>query len=252
VNWAEYVASWSQPPVDDLGYFKSEDMLAWSDFRLMDAIEGMRRARYEGSRNHGGLWRKLMGLDLTGRTVLEYGCGVGMEAAELAGAGNNVVIADISESNMDLATRVMALTGAGRPTNRLRIGPDWPFIMSPPAAFHTVNCSGVLHHIRKARLTMERFHEVLKPGGELRLMVYSDEAWRIYTKTEPPGEPDIEDHPKFQHYIDCMDGVGDYATWYDQAKIERLFGDLFEIDEYAYLTPDRRYCAAVLIRKDIP
>lgn len=252
MNWPEYVESWSQPPVDDLGYFKSEDMLTWSDFRLMDAISKMRTARYEGPRNHGGLWRDLLGLDFTGRKILEYGCGVGMEATELALAGNEVAVADISETNMDLATRVMRLHGTG-PLGRFRIGPDWPFINCPFEVFDVVNCSGVLHHIRKARLTMERFHEVLKPRGEVRLMVYSDHGWRLATGMEPPEtDLDIENHPRFRHYVQWMDGIGDYATWYDQEKIERQFGDLFHLAEFAYLTPDRRYCAAVLIKKESP
>lgn len=252
MNWTEYVASWSRPPVDDLGYFEASDMLTWSDFRLMGALEGMRRARYEGPRNHSGLWRRMMGLDFTGRRVLEYGCGVGMEAAELAGAGNKVTIADISTENIELARRVMALLGAPAYSS-VRVGQDWPFFNCPPAEFDVVNCSGVLHHIRKARLTVERFHEVLRPEGELRLMVYSDEGWRLATDTEPPPDnADLEAHPRFERYVRWMDGVGDYATWYDEAKINRLYGDLFKVDEFAYLTPDRRFCAAVLIKKDTP
>lgn len=251
MNWPEYVESWSRPPVDDLGYFEAKDMITWSDFRLMEAISKMRTARYEGPRNHGGLWRQLMGLDLTGRRVLEYGCGVGMEATELALAGNKVTIADISRVNIELAMRVMHLHWA-HPHGYLHVAEDWPFFMSPAGVYDVINCSGVLHHIRKARLTMERFHEVLVPRGELRLMVYSDQGWRIATGTEPPADATLEDHPRFSTFVQFMDGVGDYATWYDQAKIERLFGDLFHVAEYAYLTPDRRYCAAVMIKKESP
>jgi SAM-dependent methyltransferase len=251
VNWPEYVESWSRPPVDDLGYFEARDMLTWSDFRLADAITRMKQARYEGARNHGGLWRRMLGLDFTGRRVLEYGCGVGMEATELAIAGNSVAVADISQDNIDLACRVMHLFGTQH-HGIFRVGPEWPFFNCAPDVFDVVNCSGVLHHIRTARLTVERFHDVLHPGGELRLMVYSDQGWRIATGTEPPADADLEDHPKFEQYVRFMDGVGDYATWYDEAKIDRLFGDLFRIDSFAYLTPDRRYCAAVLVRKDHP
>jgi len=248
MSFHEHVAAWSRPPVDDVGYISSADMLGWSDTYLMDTIKDMSHTRYTGWRNHNGLWREMLGLDLSGRNVLEYGCGVGMEAAELARAGNHVSIADISAANVHLATRVINLTG-GITYAAFMVTEEWPFFNCREAVFDVVNCSGVLHHIRKARLTMERFHEVLKAGGQVRLMLYSDEGWRLFAGTEPPPEP-VDQDPGFTKFVRAFDEVGDYATWYDADKIEHMYGDLFRLERFEYLTSNRQYCAAILTRKD--
>jgi len=249
--WDDTVTAWSRPPVDDVGYLESADMLGWPDDKLKAMIEKMRETRYTGWRNHGGLWRHFMGLDETkyGKRVLEYGCGVGMEAAEIALTGAIVSIADLSLPNLEVTARSMRLIAGQRPEHLYRIVEDWPYIHALNDVYDEINCCGVLHHIRKAQLTMDMFSMLLRPGGKLRLMVYSDEGWRIATGTEPPPEP-VELAEGFEAFVSFMDGTGDYATWYDEEKLTKRFGDLFEISEFAYLTQDRRYCAAVLTRKE--
>lgn len=251
MSWDDTVAAWSRPPVDDVGYLSSEDMLGWPDDKLKATISAMRETRYSGWRNHQGLWRRFLGLDEAkhGKRVLEYGCGVGMEAAEIARTGATVSIADLSSTNVELSARVIYLMTGHGPKNMYRILEDWPYIHALNDVYDEINCCGVLHHIRKAQLTMDMFSMLLRPGGKLRLMVYSDEGWRIATGTEPPPEP-VETAEGFGRFVSFMDGTGDYATWYDKEKLTRRFGDLFEITEFAYLTWDRRYCAAVLTRKE--
>lgn len=251
MSWSETVTAWSNPPVDDVGYLSSAEMLTWEDSHLHAVISRMRDARYSGWRNHRGLWRRYMALDedRTGVRVLEYGCGVGMEAAEIAKTGAEVSIADLSVDNVTLAAHVMRLETGRGPRNIYRIVDEFPYIDVLASTYDEIHCCGVLHHIRKARLTMEMFDLMLAPRGKIRLMVYSDEGWRIATGTEPPPEP-VDQHEKFDQFVQFFDGTGDYATWYDRAKLQARFGDLFEITEFDYLTEDHRYCAAVLTRKD--
>lgn len=254
MSWNEHVAAWSHPPVDDVGYLPSADMLAWDDLRLMTAIRDMARVRYGGWRNHAGLWRDMLKIDEThGMDVLDFGCGVGMESLEFVRAGNRVSLADISGTNLALAHRVVNV-GSDR---RLDAVPCYlvidesPFLTAEDASFDVIHCAGVLHHIPWARMIMERFHGMLRPGGEVRLMLYSDKGWELATGTEVPhwgAKP--EDSPHFNQFVRYFDSVGEYADWYDAWKIEQMFGDLFYVDEFAYLTEDYRYCAAVLTRRD--
>ncbi|MEH0417817.1 class I SAM-dependent methyltransferase [Streptomyces sp. B21-083] len=246
-------AAWSRPPVDDVGYIPAADLLALPDDQLRDLVEQMRATRYTGWRNHGGLWRELMGLDEPGGLdILDLGCGTGVEALELALAGNRVDLADISEENLHLAVRVLGLYADQIPHETgltiYRVLGEGPYITADPASYDVFHCNGVLHHIPWARQIMERAHELLRPGGCVRLMVYSDHGWRQATGTEPPD--DVTTHPAFGQFVRYFDLVGEYADWYSEARIEQRFGDLFDIERFAYLTPNQRYCAAVLRKKE--
>jgi hypothetical protein len=96
---------------------------------------------------------------------------------------------------------------------------------------------------------MERAHTLLRPNGIARIMVYSDHGWRQATGTEPPDDV-TADPVVLERFVRAFDQVGEYADWYDQARIEQRFGDLFTIERFAYLTPEKRYCAAVLRKRE--
>jgi 2-polyprenyl-3-methyl-5-hydroxy-6-metoxy-1,4-benzoquinol methylase len=241
------VAEWANPPVDGRGYFSSADMMGISDTQLRELVEAMRRERYEGWRNYGGRWRDLMGLDsLHGKDVIDWGCGVGLESLELARAGNRVTAADIVGSNVELAARVGELHGFSHKVRPLRQVP--PFTADQPATYDVFYCNGVLHHIREPEQVMARAHELLRPGGEARLMVYSDRGWGVATGDWPPPE-DIAASPHFMTFVRFFDSVGYWAEWYSAESLEQRFGQWFEVERFSYLTPDDRYCAAVLRRK---
>ena len=244
------VEAWSHPPVDDVGYIPSTELLALPDEQLLKTVEAMRRTRYEGERNHGGLWRGVMGLDeLTGLDVLDFGCGTGVEAAELAKAGNRVVLADISPDNVALADRVLRLLGTPA-AGRCLVGMEPPYLHLLPGSLDVFFACGVLHHIPWARQVMERAHALLRPGGQCRLLLYSDRGWREATATEPPD--DVTTHPQFWHFVRFFDLIGEYADWYDRERLEQRFGDLFTVERCEYLTSTGRFLAAVLRRKDPP
>lgn len=234
---------WSRPPVDSIGYVPVADLLAMSDRELRKTAAEASAARYGTWRNTGNLWVDVLGLATTsGKDVLDYGCGFGAEALEYAKTGNRVTVADIVADNVEVTSRLFA--AHGYTAGRALIGDRPPLTDLPAASFDVVHCSGVLHHIPWARETMEHFAELLRPGGEARLMLYSDVGWRLATGTEPPDE--VTEDPNFDTFVHYFDSVGIYADWYDQARIEARFGDLFTITRFSYLTANRRYLAAVL------
>lgn len=245
--------AWSSPPVDDVGYIPSVDLLAKPDAELRAVVERMRATRYNGWRNHDGLWRDVMGLDDPGGLdILDYGCGTGVEALELALAGNRVSLADISVDNLHLAARILTLYADQFPrmwdlTIYLALG-EPPYISADPESFDVFHCNGVLHHIPWARQVMERAHALLRPGGVARLMLYSERGWTQATGTEPPD--DVTAHPLFDRFVRYFDQVGEYADWYSRDRLEARFGDLFTVERCEYLTPTGQYLAAVLCKKE--
>lgn len=246
--------AWSRPPVDDVGYIPAADLLAKPDDELRAVVENMRATRYSGWRNHLGLWRDLMGLDDPGgKDVLDFGCGTGVEALELALAGNRVTLADITGDNLQLAARILQLYADDlphMPTIELRlVWDEAPYIEAEPESFDVFHCNGVLHHIPWARQIMERAHALLRPGGVARLMLYSDRGWRQATGTPPPD--DVTTDPGYQRFVRYFDQVGEYADWYNRNRLQQRFGDLFTVERCEYLTPTGQYLAAVLRKKEV-
>lgn len=245
--------AWSRPPVDDVGYIPATDLLAKPDGELRAIVEQMRATRYSGWRNHDSRWRDLMGLDEPGgQDILDFGCGAGVEALELALAGNRVSLADISTANIDLATRILRLHADRLPhmpsVDSHLVWGEAPYIEAEPGSFDVFHCNGVLHHIPWAQQIMERAHQILRPDGIARLMLYSDRGWIQATGTEPPD--DVTTDPGFERFVRYFDQVGEYADWYSRDRMEQRFGDLFTVERCEYLTPTGQYLAAVLRKKE--
>jgi SAM-dependent methyltransferase len=239
--------AWAAPPVDDIGYILSSELLTWNDEALADAISAMSQSRYQGWRNWEMRWRNVLGLDRTrGKTVLDYGCGVGLEALQYAKLGNNVWLADIAPTNLKLATRVLGLENYKIAGSYL-ISEYAPFV-NILQTVDVIHCCGVLHHIPDPQPVVEHMANWLNDDGELRLMVYSDEAWRIATHSDPLDDP-VENSELFRQYWTHWDPIGGYADWYDSRKLEAKFGEWFTLESCEYLTEHGEYLGAVLRRR---
>ena len=224
--------AWSNPPVDDVGYISSESLMKLDDDELLEMIQTMEVTRYQGWRNQNNRWRELLGLDSThGKDVLDYGCGVGLEALQYARSGNHVTVADIVYENTCLAGRVQDLHGYSVWMQVLaEHTPRAPFY---PRMFDVIHCAGVLHHIPYATSVVEEMASWLRSTGELRLLLYSDVAWERATGTSAPE--DTLAHPRYEVFVQEMDGVGTYAEWYDRSKIIDLCGQWFTLERCEYV-----------------
>jgi SAM-dependent methyltransferase len=109
-----------------------------------------------------------------------------------------------------------------------------------------VHMAGVLHHCTDPVAVMQEVATWLEPGGEVRLMVYSDQGWRLATGTEPPD--DVAAHPARTQFVRFMDEVGDWADWYDGPRLAARSGRWFTVKDVRYITPDQRYLTATLVR----
>ena len=239
--------AWSSPPVDDIGYLPSEDLLAMDDDAFDAVIQQAVTNRYSGWRNWREHWTNLLTRwDVTqGKRILDYGCGIGLEGLVLA-KRNDVFLADISDGNLAVANRAFRLNGH-EPAGVLRISEHAPFLEPAPQDLDIILCLGVLHHIPNPVPVVEAMHDWLKPGGELRLMVYSDYAWRNVVGTEPPDGP-VQDDPGFEQFWQHWDAVGGYADWYNRQRLFDRFGGWFSVADYRPLTAKREYVGAVLVK----
>ncbi|MBI2504375.1 MAG: class I SAM-dependent methyltransferase [Candidatus Latescibacteria bacterium] len=109
-----------------------------------------------------GLYRELILRDCAGREVLEYGCGTGSHAFELAARGARVAGIDISPEGIAQARRRAAAEGL---EDRLCLQVmDAEALEFPDQRFDLVCGSGILHHLDLERALAE-LCRVLKPGG---------------------------------------------------------------------------------------
>lgn len=227
--------AWASPPVDDVGYISSAKLLQLSDDDLHDLVIDFESTRYQGWRNWNGNWRRVLKMDAThDKDVMDFGCGVGIEGLQYARTGNRVMPVDIVPENIELAVRVLQVMGFSAHAVSL----------TPVDIIH---CSGCLHHIPEPIPQVAAFSHMLKPGGELRLMLYSDWAWLKHIGDDPPEN--TSEHPAFPEYVAAMDGVGSYADWYDADKLKRWFGEWFTLENFEYLTQDLTYCGAVMVKR---
>lgn len=246
-TFAHQQSEWRRVPVDDEGYVASSDLMQLSDGDLSGVILRMEKTRYEGWRNWNNHWRAWLHDSIPPNSrVIDYGCGVGLEALSLSRLGHKVTVADINVQSALLASRVCALFG---------FSVDWEVInrlgvVDQRRRFDVFYCNGVLHHIPNPRLTMRHAKAMLRQNGEARLMVYSDLAWSRIVGTDPPPHSHEALPGEFDRFVRAMDQVGDYADWYNREKLEREFGDLFDVTFCDYLDDRQLYLAAHLRARD--
>jgi SAM-dependent methyltransferase len=237
-------SEWSRPPLDELGYTSSTELLKLGDGKLRRIIHDVQETRYGGWRNHNNLWRQTLGLDSThGKTILDFGCGAGIEALQFARAGNRLIVSDIVLENMELTSRVLALhdlTCVMAP-----IYDTWPYVITEGADIDVFYAAGVIHHIPYDREVM-RWAASVAP--EARLMLYSDRGWAKWVGLPVP-EGRAYDDPRFETFLRTFDAVGDYADFYDQTRIIDRFGAWWDIRNFQYICDDDRYLTCTLDRK---
>jgi SAM-dependent methyltransferase len=110
------------------------------------------------------------GLNVAGRKVLEIGLGEGAESEQLIRHGAHWSGVDLTA---EAAERVRTrLTLRDLPFDELKQGSvlDLPY---EDNSFDMVFSHGVLHHVPEIKRAQSEIHRVLRPGGELVIMMYA-------------------------------------------------------------------------------
>ena len=108
-----------------------------------------------------------------GKSVLEVGCGLGANAMHFAQAGANVTAIDLSDTSVRCAKQLFAYRGLAATIeqgNAEKLG-------YPDESFDMVCSLGVLMLVPNIELAVSEIHRVLKPGGEVMVMLYNRWSW---------------------------------------------------------------------------
>ncbi|MDY6919652.1 MAG: tRNA 5-methoxyuridine(34)/uridine 5-oxyacetic acid(34) synthase CmoB [Pseudomonadota bacterium] len=116
---------------------------------------------------------------LTGRTVLDIGCGSGYHLWRMLGAGAELTLGVDPSLLFQMQFRAIAHFAGAQPVHHLPLGIE----QLPPAmgCFDTVFSMGVLYHRRSPFDHLIELRELLRPGGELVLetLVIEGEAGQV-------------------------------------------------------------------------
>jgi len=112
---------------------------------------------------------------IVGKRVLEVGCGMGLHTELMARAGAQVTAIDISPKSVAATKARLALRGVEAEVREL----DAETIDSADE-FDFIWSWGVIHHSSRTGRVLRNLHRALKPGGQLRFMVYSLDGMQAY------------------------------------------------------------------------
>ena len=107
-----------------------------------------------------------------GKKVLEIGCGGGIDSAEFARNGASVTSTDFTE--IGVQTTKALLKEANLPSNVIQA--DATNLKFEDNTFDLVYSFGVLHHIPNIDKALSEIKRVLKPDGQVMVMVYNKDS----------------------------------------------------------------------------
>ena len=103
-------------------------------------------------------------VSLSGKVVLDIGCGGGLMAEAMAGRGAQVTGIDLSEGALKVAR--LHLKESGRPVDYLHISAE-ALAAERPAGFDVVTCLEMLEHVPDPCSVIRSVAALLKPGGQV-------------------------------------------------------------------------------------
>jgi 2-polyprenyl-3-methyl-5-hydroxy-6-metoxy-1,4-benzoquinol methylase len=112
---------------------------------------------------------------IAGKKVLEVGCGMGLHTELMARAGARVTAIDISPKSVAATRARLEVRGLEAEVRELDAE-----LLDLENEFDFIWSWGVIHHSSRTGRVLRNLHAALKPGGELRFMVYSLDGAQAY------------------------------------------------------------------------
>lgn len=181
-----------------------------------------------------------------GIRVLEYGCGGGSDTLSYLRRGNFVYATDVVPQNIEVAkARVHNAMAAVQSSFLLLDRNDQ--IPLPDGFIDVASSHGVIHHIATPEPVLTEIVRVLKPGGMLYVMLYTE---HLYKRFQPEITKLVREEgiTALEAFGWCTDGEGcPYADSYTEAGGTALLSKvgLTVTSTYMYNNDDFRTFRAV-------
>ncbi|MDG6925317.1 MAG: class I SAM-dependent methyltransferase [Nitrososphaerota archaeon] len=147
----------------------------------------------------------------SGKSVLEIGCGAGLDSAEFARNGARVTAIDFT----DTAVKETLSTFGEAKVSGTVLQMDARALVFEPRSFDLVYSFGVLHHIPEYRTALSEVRRVLKDDGHFIGMFYNKDSLLWSYSIEHLGLS-----------IERVPGVP-FAEPYSKAELQSLLSDFF-------------------------
>ena len=107
------------------------------------------------------------------KVVLDYGCGPGNDLIGFSEYSNvkELIGVDVSKSALKMAKKRLELHG--KKANLIQIEENNNVIPLMDKSVDLIHSSGVLHHVKDLDKVLKEFKRILKPTGEINIMVYN-------------------------------------------------------------------------------
>lgn len=169
--------------------------------------------------------------EFAGKSVLEIGCGSGIDSLEFARHGAKVAAVDFTENAVKLTEELAKEAGltvnvAKGDAKKLNFADNY---------FDCVYSYGVLHHIPDIEKALEEIHRVLKPGGKVMAMLYNrDSLLYAYSIIYLHGVKErllldghLTEEDLVSRYSERNEGCP-YTKVYDRKEAQELFERWFD------------------------
>ncbi len=157
--------------------------------------------------------------EMTGKRLLDLGCGAGENSVYFAKKGALCVASDYSPGMVEVARQLATANGVrieGCTANAMALE-------FPDNTFDFVYASNLLHHLPSPKLAIMEMHRVLKPGGKACfwdplkhnpiINVYRRIATKVRTEDETPLDINIVDFVKSQFSTTTYDTFWLATLW---------------------------------------
>jgi ubiquinone/menaquinone biosynthesis C-methylase UbiE len=133
-----------------------------------------------------------------GSSVLEVGCGIGLDSARMAQHGLVVTAVDLTVVGAATANARARASGF----NAEYLSADAEHLPFPDATFDYVYSFGVMHHAPDTERCVDEAYRVLKPGGQALIMLYHRRSLNelVHRLTRVPFEERDELCPVVRRY----------------------------------------------------